>query len=84
MAAETVAAAAETVAAMAETVAAMAVVEAAATAAIAAAGRRRGATPSVPTDLGSLAAAARSLVAPVRPTFLGTGAFGGPWHSRTD
>ena len=42
------------------------------------------ATPSVPTDLGSLAAAARSLVAPVRPTFLGTGAFGGPWHSRTD
>ena len=43
-----------------------------------------GATPSAPTDLGSLAAAARSLVAPVRPTFLGTGAFGGPWHSRTD
>ena len=43
-----------------------------------------GATPAIPTDLGSLAAAARSLVAPVRPTFLGTGAFGGPWHSRTD
>jgi poly(A) polymerase len=42
------------------------------------------ALPAVPTDLGALAAAARSLVAPVRPTFLGTGAFGGPWHSRTD
>ena len=42
------------------------------------------APPPVPTDLGSLAAAARSLVAPPRPMFLGTGAFGGPWHSRTD
>jgi poly(A) polymerase len=40
--------------------------------------------PPIPTDLGSLAAAARSLVAPFRPTFLGTGAFGGPWSSRTD
>jgi poly(A) polymerase len=38
----------------------------------------------IPTDLGSLAAAARSLVAPLRPTFLGNGAFGGPWSSRTD
>jgi poly(A) polymerase len=42
------------------------------------------APPSIPTDLGSLSAAARSLVAPFRPTFLGTGAFGGPWNSRTD
>jgi poly(A) polymerase len=41
-------------------------------------------SPPIPTDLGSLAAAARSLVAPVRPTFLGNGAFGGPWSSRTD
>ncbi|HMF42514.1 MAG TPA: polynucleotide adenylyltransferase PcnB [Polyangia bacterium] len=40
--------------------------------------------PAIPTDLGSLAAAARSLVAPLRPTFLGTGAFGGPWSSRAD
>jgi hypothetical protein len=37
-----------------------------------------------PMDLGTLAAAARSLVTPLRPTFLGTGAFGGPWSSRTD
>jgi poly(A) polymerase len=37
-----------------------------------------------PMDLGTLAAAARSLVTPFRPTFLGTGAFGGPWSSRTD
>jgi poly(A) polymerase len=51
------------------------------------AGAPRGPAPSaprIPTDLGSLAAAARSLVAPLRPTFLGTGAFGGPWSSRTD
>ena len=27
---------------------------------------------------------AQPRVAPVRPTFLGTGAFGGPWNSRTD
>jgi len=40
--------------------------------------------PAIPADLGSLAAAARSLVAPLRPTFLGTGAFGGPWSSRAD
>jgi len=40
--------------------------------------------PAIPTDLGSLAAAARSLVAPLRPKFLGTGAFGGPWSSQTD
>jgi hypothetical protein len=38
----------------------------------------------LPADLGSLAAAARSLVTPLRPTFLGTGAFGGPWSSRAD
>jgi poly(A) polymerase len=37
-----------------------------------------------PMDLGTLAAAAKSLVLPVRPTFLGNGAFGGPWNSRTD
>jgi poly(A) polymerase len=42
------------------------------------------APPPIPTDLGSLSAAARSLVAPLRPTFLGTGTFGGPWNSRTD
>jgi poly(A) polymerase len=42
------------------------------------------APPPLPTDLGSLSAAARSLVAPLRPTFLGTGTFGGPWNSRTD
>jgi hypothetical protein len=35
-------------------------------------------------DLGTIAAAARSLVTPVRPTFLGTGTFGGPWSSRAD
>ena len=40
--------------------------------------------PAVPADLGSLAAAARSLVTPQRPTFLGTGTFGGPWSSSTD
>jgi tRNA nucleotidyltransferase/poly(A) polymerase len=40
--------------------------------------------PAAPADLGSLAAAARSLVAPLRPTFLGTGTFGGPWSSRGD
>ena len=40
--------------------------------------------PPIPTDLGSLSAAARSLVTPLRPTFLGTGTFGGPWSSRTD
>jgi poly(A) polymerase len=39
---------------------------------------------SPPMDLGALAAAARSLVTPVRPTFLGTGTFGGPWSSRAD
>ena len=72
-----------TAAATAETVAAMAAVAAAAMA-VAAAGRRPARRPPIPTDLGSLAAAARSLVAPVRPTFLGTGAFGGPWNSRTD
>jgi hypothetical protein len=38
----------------------------------------------MPTDLGSLAAAARSLVAPLRPKFLGTGTFGGPWSSQAD
>jgi poly(A) polymerase len=37
-----------------------------------------------PMDLGTLAAAARSLVSPFRPTFLGTGAFGGPWSSSSD
>jgi poly(A) polymerase len=37
-----------------------------------------------PMDLGALAAAARSLVSPFRPTFLGTGAFGGPWSSSSD
>src|SRR6478752_9888001 len=42
------------------------------------------APPSPPMDLGALGAAARSLVTPVRPTFLGTGTFGGPWSSRTD
>jgi poly(A) polymerase len=51
-------------------------------------GRGRGGPPPgplpIPTDLGSLSAAARSLVAPLRPTFLGTGTFGGPWSSRTD
>ena len=40
--------------------------------------------PPPPMDLGALGAAARSLTSPVRPTFLGTGAFGGPWGSRTD
>ena len=40
--------------------------------------------PPIPTDLGSLSAAARSLVTPLRPMFLGTGTFGGPWSSRTD
>src|SRR5436190_3737962 len=39
---------------------------------------------SPPMDLGALAAAARSLVTPIRPTFLGTGTFGGPWSSRAD
>jgi len=50
-------------------------------------GGRNGPTlapPPPPMDLGTLAAAARSLVTPSRPTFLGTGAFGGPWSSRTD
>jgi poly(A) polymerase len=42
------------------------------------------APPAMPTDLGSLAAAARSLVAPLRPKFLGTGTFGGPWSSQAD
>jgi hypothetical protein len=40
--------------------------------------------PAIPTDLGSLAAAARSLIAPLRSTFLGTGTFGGPWSSQAD
>jgi len=40
--------------------------------------------PPPPMDLGTLAAAARSLTLPVKPTFLGNGAFGGPWSSRTD
>jgi hypothetical protein len=35
-------------------------------------------------DLGTLAAAARSLASPVRHSFLGTGTFGGPWNSRGD
>jgi hypothetical protein len=39
---------------------------------------------SPPMDLGALAAAARSLTQPVRAAFLGNGAFGGPWSSRTD
>jgi poly(A) polymerase len=54
-------------------------------------GDRRGPPPGslplpapIPMDLGALAAAARSLASPFRPTFLGTGAFGGPWSSRTD
>ena len=51
-------------------------------------GGGRGAPPParapIPTDLGSLSAAARSLAAPFRHTFLGTGAFGGPWSARTD
>ena len=42
------------------------------------------APPPIPMDLGTLAAAARSLATPLRPTFLGTGTFGGPWNSRTD
>ena len=42
------------------------------------------APPAPPMDLGALAAAARSLAIPSRPTFLGTGTFGGPWSSRTD
>jgi hypothetical protein len=38
-------------------------------------------SPQVRTDLGSLAAAARSLLTPdLRPTFCGTGIFGGPWN----
>jgi len=40
--------------------------------------------PPPPMDLGTLAAATRSLTLPARPTFLGNGAFGGPWSSRTD
>jgi hypothetical protein len=35
-------------------------------------------------DLRALGAAASSLVTPLRPTFLGTGTFGGPWNSRAD
>jgi poly(A) polymerase len=42
------------------------------------------APPPPPLDLGALAAATRSLALPSRPTFLGTGTFGGPWSSRTD
>jgi hypothetical protein len=35
----------------------------------------------LPTDLGSLAAAVRSLTTPeLRPAFLGLGSFGGPWN----
>jgi hypothetical protein len=40
--------------------------------------------PPPPMDLGTLAAAARSLTLPVKPTFLGDGAFGGPGSSRTE
>jgi len=38
-----------------------------------------------PMDLGSLAAAARSLLTTeLRPAFLGSGSFGGPWAARAD
>ena len=71
------------VAATAETVAAMAAVEAAAMA-IAAAGRRPARRPPFrPTSARSPPRRA-AWSPPVRPTFLGTGAFGGPWNSRTD
>jgi poly(A) polymerase len=40
-----------------------------------------GRLPPLPTDLGSLAAAVRSLTTPeLRPAFLGLGSFGGPWN----
>jgi poly(A) polymerase len=42
------------------------------------------AAPAPAMDLGTLAAAARSLVSPFRPTFLGTGSFGGPWSASSD
>ena len=43
-------------------------------------------SPSLPPmDLGSLASAARALLAPdLRPAFLGSGGFGGPWAARGD
>ncbi|HXU61468.1 MAG TPA: polynucleotide adenylyltransferase PcnB [Polyangia bacterium] len=49
-------------------------------------GPRPSAPPSAPPmDLGSLAAAARALVtADLRPAFLGSGGFGGPWAARGD
>jgi poly(A) polymerase len=38
-----------------------------------------------PMDMGALAAAARALLAPdLRPAFLGSGGFGGPWAARGD
>ncbi len=41
--------------------------------------------PAPQMDLGSLAAAARALLAPdLRPAFLGSGGFGGPWAARGD
>ena len=43
-------------------------------------------SPSLPAmDLGSLASAARALLTPdLRPAFLGSGGFGGPWAARGD
>ncbi len=43
-------------------------------------------SPSLPPmDLGSLASAARALLTPdLRPAFLGSGGFGGPWAARGD
>lgn len=41
--------------------------------------------PAPPMDLGSLAAAARALLpSDLRPAFLGSGGFGGPWAARGD
>ncbi|HXJ20772.1 MAG TPA: polynucleotide adenylyltransferase PcnB [Polyangia bacterium] len=48
-------------------------------------GKPPAAAPPPPADLGSLAAAARALLTPdLRPAFLGSGGFGGPWASRAD
>jgi poly(A) polymerase len=47
--------------------------------------RPSGPPPAAPMDLGSLAAAARALITPdLRPAFLGSGGFGGPWAARGD
>ncbi len=48
-------------------------------------GRPHAPAPMPAMDLGSLAAAARALVTPdLRPAFLGSGGFGGPWAARAD